>query len=541
MMADNQFKDFLKDVEQHGQQTPVVLFEGKVLEGRNRALVVHQLGKELKTVQFEDLDTTQSPLEFVISSNLHRRHLTDEQRVQIATQLAKLLKEQTDAGGTAVPPDQYKKGPAAIAAEKMSVSKRSVNRELARDAARLQYREQIASRLSGEKPLEEFFEKLDQGEILSGPSDLKLFAELPSGRMNQLLKHVLKTATFREAQDREEEEEARKLEPALRSELRKLLSKGLDTWKDPATGLSVPPYLIPSYRDALYKAVEQASYNELAQFIGFTPFSKEDRDRIDREKINEGINVCHYLNKDVRGNEVAKISIKDILDFRAKSIPSGDGQSEAQAPESSKEKANTASGAVCPPAEEGFRDTQEAQQRAAEPRHKEHEKPKPPLSEEGLKALERLIDILGVNQREFLLKFAERDLIDWAFPESVLRIRQIWRSKIATVTRSLRETIKTVDAERLTALNVHDLAAWKSNVARTEEFCFRGYEIGSFFSVSITSAAALPAENRTRFLDIDEAIRRYSREHGHLVNAAIPAAEAIPFEDEISFEEPIST
>jgi hypothetical protein len=95
----------------------------------------------------------------------------------------------------------------------MGVSKQAVIQALAREAAVLKYREQIANRLSGEKSLEAFFEKLDQGEILSGPSNLKLFAELPSLRMKQLLKHVLMTSTFREAQDREEEEESRKLEP----------------------------------------------------------------------------------------------------------------------------------------------------------------------------------------------------------------------------------------------------------------------------------------------------------------------------------------
>jgi hypothetical protein len=94
MMVDDQFKNFLKDIEDHGQQTPVVLFEDKILEGRNRALAVDQLGKELKTVNFEELGTNQSPLEYVISSNLHRRHLTDEQRVQIAKDLAKLLVEE---------------------------------------------------------------------------------------------------------------------------------------------------------------------------------------------------------------------------------------------------------------------------------------------------------------------------------------------------------------------------------------------------------------------------------------------------------------
>jgi hypothetical protein len=66
MMVEDQFKDFLKDIEDKVEQRPVVLLEGKILEGRDRALAVHQLKRELKTVQFEDLNVGQSPLEYEI-------------------------------------------------------------------------------------------------------------------------------------------------------------------------------------------------------------------------------------------------------------------------------------------------------------------------------------------------------------------------------------------------------------------------------------------------------------------------------------------
>jgi hypothetical protein len=149
------------------------------------------------------------------------------------------------------------------------------------------------------------------------------------------------------------------------------------------------------------------------------------------------------------------------------------------------------------------------------------------LSDKGLKAIEMILAVIGNGLREFLAGFSERDLIDWAFPESVTRTRQIFRS--FDPTRSLRKTIEVVDTERTTALNVHDLAAWKGPKAGTEQF----YQIGLFFSVSITSAVALPAENRSRFLDIEEAIRRYSRgAHGGLINGS-----DAPREVEISFED----
>jgi hypothetical protein len=153
------------------------------------------------------------------------------------------------------------------------------------------------------------------------------------------------------------------------------------------------------------------------------------------------------------------------------------------------------------------------------------------LSGKGLKAVEMILAVIGEPRREFLAQFAERDLIDWAFPESVLRTRQIFRS--FDPLQSLRKTIEVVDTERTTALNVHDLAAWKSNVAGTEQFYFKGYQIGLFFSVSIAGAVSLPAENRSRYLDIEGAIRRYSRgTHGGLINGSRE-----PREVEISFED----
>jgi hypothetical protein len=68
MIVGDQLEGFLKDIEEQGQQSPVVLFQGKILDGRNRSLAACKLSKDLKTVRFEDLNIDQSPLDFVISS-----------------------------------------------------------------------------------------------------------------------------------------------------------------------------------------------------------------------------------------------------------------------------------------------------------------------------------------------------------------------------------------------------------------------------------------------------------------------------------------
>jgi hypothetical protein len=158
------------------------------------------------------------------------------------------------------------------------------------------------------------------------------------------------------------------------------------------------------------------------------------------------------------------------------------------------------------------------------------------LSEKGQEALEQLTEILRdviADPNQYFAKCSERDLVDWAEPESVLRTRQIWLRQTATV--SLHQTIKKVDIKRTTALNIDDIATWKSHMSGPEEFYFT-IPNGLLFTVKIESRTGVLGQRDTeRFLDIDEAIRHYSREHGHLVNAAEP----IPSEAEVdlSFEE----
>jgi hypothetical protein len=113
------------------------------------------------------------------------------------------------------------------------------------------------------------------------------------------------------------------------------------------------------------------------------------------------------------------------------------------------------------------------------------------------------------------------------------------------------QIIKQVDTERLRALNIDDMATWKSNMSGPEVFyikCSRGL----LFTVRIErptgALCELSERDKERFLNIEEAIRRYSREHGLLVNPpaidelGVPAPEAIPSEPEadIAFEQSVN-
>lgn len=79
------FEAFVQDIGANGQMEPAVLDEqGRLLDGRNRARACERLGITLKVRTYLGAD----PVGFVVSHNLHRRHLTDSQRAMIAGRLA---------------------------------------------------------------------------------------------------------------------------------------------------------------------------------------------------------------------------------------------------------------------------------------------------------------------------------------------------------------------------------------------------------------------------------------------------------------------
>lgn len=78
------------DMEVNGCHTPVVLFKGNVLDGRNR-IAAAKLAKLdfLPTTEY----TGEDPLRYVLSLNLHRRQLTKSQLVELAIKLLPAIEE----------------------------------------------------------------------------------------------------------------------------------------------------------------------------------------------------------------------------------------------------------------------------------------------------------------------------------------------------------------------------------------------------------------------------------------------------------------
>lgn len=88
-MSEAEFSALVEDIRENGLREPIVLHEGKILDGRHRMRACEQLGI---APAIKEWDGGGSPEAFVASMNLHRRHLTVGQRAMIAAKMATLPK-----------------------------------------------------------------------------------------------------------------------------------------------------------------------------------------------------------------------------------------------------------------------------------------------------------------------------------------------------------------------------------------------------------------------------------------------------------------
>jgi hypothetical protein len=93
LMEGEEFAALVADIKANGLNEHIVICEGMILDGRNRYRACIAAGVDVLTVDFEALvkahRLSNDPAAFVTSANIHRRHLTAEQKRDL---IAKLLK-----------------------------------------------------------------------------------------------------------------------------------------------------------------------------------------------------------------------------------------------------------------------------------------------------------------------------------------------------------------------------------------------------------------------------------------------------------------
>jgi hypothetical protein len=106
MMTDAELDELAADIAKNGVQQPIVWLMGQLLDGRNRVAAVYRIpdekrreeivarwqnGKNCIILPFEP-----DPHGYVVSANIHRRHLTAEQKREIIASLLKAKPERSD-------------------------------------------------------------------------------------------------------------------------------------------------------------------------------------------------------------------------------------------------------------------------------------------------------------------------------------------------------------------------------------------------------------------------------------------------------------
>jgi len=175
MMDEEEFNTLVQSIEKIGLLHPVLLFEDKILDGRNRVRACHHLGIEpaYKTAHF-----VRDPYEWVWSTNAERRHLPKGQLAIIkAKQIAaseewRRAREEEErerrsegmkgkrnrakekgvpsCGGSPVAPAKKRGGTskgstAAVAAKEAGVSTRTMERAIALQKADPEAADKVAS------------------------------------------------------------------------------------------------------------------------------------------------------------------------------------------------------------------------------------------------------------------------------------------------------------------------------------------------------------------------------------------------------------
>lgn len=89
MMGDAEFGRLVEDIRENGQHEPIVYWRQQLLDGRNRLKACRELDIVPDTCE---LDDDAEPYRWVVSANLHRRHLTESQRALVAAKLQGVYK-----------------------------------------------------------------------------------------------------------------------------------------------------------------------------------------------------------------------------------------------------------------------------------------------------------------------------------------------------------------------------------------------------------------------------------------------------------------
>lgn len=153
LLEGDEFEELVADIQEHGQRFPVVFHDGQLLDGRNRVRACVRLGIKPKQV---DWNGGGSPVAYVVSANLRRRHLTPSQRAMVGADTLPMFKAEAK--------EHQKKGGGSGPSGRAKMPKPTESRKEAATAVNVSPRYvSTAARVKAERP--DLAEKVRSGEI----------------------------------------------------------------------------------------------------------------------------------------------------------------------------------------------------------------------------------------------------------------------------------------------------------------------------------------------------------------------------------------
>lgn len=95
LLEGSELAELAADIKKHGQREPILLYQGLILDGRNRAKACEMAGVAPTTRHFTGDD--EGALAYVVSTNVHRRHLSAGQKAIVAARLLPMYEAQAKA------------------------------------------------------------------------------------------------------------------------------------------------------------------------------------------------------------------------------------------------------------------------------------------------------------------------------------------------------------------------------------------------------------------------------------------------------------
>ena len=132
-MSETEFGRIKRDIAQNGMQEAIVLCDNKIIDGRSRHQAAVELIKEgvlsLDSVSIRNMPSDISPLDFILSMNMHRKHYNESQRALCAARMLPIFERaaaKNQKSGKKVGANLQQGRCNALVGKMVSVSARSV-------------------------------------------------------------------------------------------------------------------------------------------------------------------------------------------------------------------------------------------------------------------------------------------------------------------------------------------------------------------------------------------------------------------------------